>query len=78
MKVLQQITAVFTLALLMGFIAFGNAIPAIANTVTSSVPSLSIEKIVNTSSNSQDIKRFTELEKRVCRYVDGQKRCWDD
>lgn len=36
-----------------------------------------ISQQVITLSNNQ-VKEHIILQKRVCRYIDGQKRCWDE
>lgn len=73
----QTITNVLaSFILIMGIALSNTALGLTTNSVTN-LSSFSLnQKIEN--SHHQDLNKYVVISKRVCRYIDHVKRCWDE
>lgn len=75
---MRKLGMVFAFSLLMILIAVSNVLPVWASPSLNQIPSVSVSNTYNSHSHKNEIKKHLIVEKLVCRYINGQKRCWDE
>lgn len=75
---MQKAITFFSASILMVVLLFSNVVPAWASSSFNPIQNLAVSQTYMANSQSDQVQKHLILEKRICRYVDGQKRCWDD
>lgn len=91
MSMVKKISTVVVAAISIMFITISAALPALAGNTTTGVQAfdlnLSIQEVIlpnngisenDSAVAGEELRRSTIVEKLVCRYIDGQKRCWHE
>lgn len=91
MTLIRKISAAILSALTIAFLTISFSLPALASISISGFHSIhsgfNYEEIMptdnsisnqNSAVSGSDLRGSTIVDKRVCRYVDGTKRCWDE
>jgi len=72
----------FCRSLLSVIVAFSITFFASANSLQASFVNNSLNHYtsptISINSQSTNLKKYTKLEKLICRYIDGKKRCWEE
>lgn len=74
---MQKAITFFSASILMVVLLFSNAVPAWASSSFNPIHNMAVSQTYMASSQSDQVQKHLILEKRICRYVDGHKRCWD-
>jgi len=75
---MQKMMRFFSASILMVVLFFSNVVPVWASSSFNPIENVSISQAYTANSQSEQIQKHLIVEKMVCRYVDGQKRCWDE
>lgn len=91
MSLVKKLSTALAAMLLIVFFTLSAALPALAISSNSRVQgvqlsfnveeNLSAQNLVSQNNGTEaekELRRSTIVEKLVCRYINGQKRCWDD
>jgi hypothetical protein len=75
---MKQLLTIFFLFVLTLFLAVGNALPALASSPISPAQNIAVAQTSATNSHQKEVQKHLVVQKLVCRYVNGYKRCWDE
>lgn len=75
---MQKIINFFAVSILMVVVFFSNVVPVWASPTLSPINNVAISQTYTANSQSDQIQKHLTLEKLVCRYVDGHKKCWHE
>jgi hypothetical protein len=74
---MQKAITFFLASILMVVLLFSNVMPAWASSSLNPIHNIALSQTYMANSQSDQVQKHLILEKRICRYVDGYKRCWD-
>ena len=91
MGIVQKLSTTIVATLIIVFFTVITALPTLASNLDSGVHNFTvnfnIEEILlaqnivsknNGAGYEKELRQSTTMEEWVCRYINGQKRCWDD
>ncbi len=91
MGIVQKLSTTIVVALFIAFLTVITALPTLASNLDSGVQdfkvNFNVEEILlaqnlvsqnNVTGAEKERRQSTTIEEWVCRYINGQKRCWDN
>ncbi|MDC0837765.1 MAG: hypothetical protein P5702_23855 [Limnospira sp. PMC 1291.21] len=75
---MQKLMAFFSASILMVVLFFSSVVPVWASASFNPIHNVDINQGYTSNSQYDQIQKHLIVEKLVCRYVDGQKRCWNE
>ncbi len=75
---MKKLATIFSFSLLIILLVVSNVLPVLASPSFNQIHNFSVSNTYNSNSQQNEIKKHLIVEKLVCRYINGQKRCWDE
>ncbi|MEB3278273.1 MAG: hypothetical protein VKK42_05040 [Lyngbya sp.] len=75
---MKKLATIFSFSLLIILLVVSNVLPVLASPSLNLTPSVSVSNTYTSNSQKNEIKKHLIVGKLVCKYVNGQKRCWDE
>jgi hypothetical protein len=75
---MRKLLLIFSFSMLIILLVVGNVLPVWASPSFNQTHNFSVSKAYTSNSQQNEIKKHIIVEKLVCRYVNGKKRCWQD
>lgn len=75
---MKKLAMIFSLVISVMLLVVGNVSPVWATPSFHQIHNVSVSNTYTSNSQQTEIKKHLIVEHLVCRYVNGQKRCWDE
>lgn len=75
---MKKLATIFSFSLLIILLVVSNGLPVLASPSFNQTHSFSLSNTYTSNSQKNEIKKHLIVEKLVCRYVNGVKRCWHE
>jgi hypothetical protein len=73
---MKKLAMIFSLSVLIILLVVSNVLPVWASPSFNPTHNFSISNAYTSNLQQNEIKKHLIVEKLVCRYVNGKKRCW--
>jgi len=75
---MKKLAIIFSFSILIIFFLVSNVLPVWASTSFNQTHNFSVSNPYTSNPHQNEIKKHIIVEKLVCRYINGKKRCWHD
>jgi|SanBayMetagenome_1026888.scaffolds.fasta_scaffold15116_2 hypothetical protein len=77
-KVMKKLATIFSFSILVILLVVSNVLPVWASPSFNQAHNFSVSNAYTSNQQQNEIKKHIIVEKLVCRYINGKKRCWHD